>query len=325
MNKYFENKKVVVTGAAGFVGSHLCDQLLEFGADVIGVDNMITGREKNVEHLIGNDSFTFINADVSQSPEKYLADLDQIDLIFHFASPATPRRFKTWPVEIYSVNGFGTHYLLEFIKEKFPEARFVFAGTSEAYGDPLEHPQKETYWGNVNPNGPRSCYDVSKRMGETICGVFHRNFNIDTRIVRIFNTYGPRINPEDGRVIPDFVSQALRGQDLTVFGDGKQTRSFCYVSDLVEVILLYAAADNLTGETINIGNPGEFTVLETAKTIIELIGSNSELVFQPLPQDDPKRRQPDISKAKQLLDWEPKIDFKAGLKLTIDHLKQELL
>jgi dTDP-glucose 4,6-dehydratase len=322
MNDYFLNKTVVVTGAAGFVGSHLCDSLLAAGAKVIGVDNMITGRDQNIKHLAGNDDFTFIRADVSQPASKYLADVDQIDLVLHFASPASPPKYQAKPVETYLVNSIGTHYLLQYIKESFPEARFLYASTSEVYGDPEQHPQTESYWGNVNPNGPRACYDESKRLGESICGVHHRDFNIDVRIVRIFNTYGPRVNPSDGRVIPDFVNQALLGQPLTVFGDGSQTRSFCYVSDLVEVILKFAATDDLAGETINIGNPNEMTILETANLIKELVPGAGEVIFKSLPQDDPKRRQPDISKAKELLGWEPQVSLEDGLKKTIEHFQQ---
>jgi UDP-glucuronate decarboxylase len=319
----FYHKTILITGSAGFIGSHLADALLESGAVVYGVDNLLTGRMTNIEHLLtSQENWHFIEADVNQPPASYLPTGLKLDFIFHFASPASPPHYQKYPVETYLINSLGTHNLLQFLLETNPQARFIFAGTSEAYGDPLEHPQKESYWGNVNPNGPRSCYDEAKRLGETICGVHHRDLGIDTRIVRIFNTYGPRMNPADGRVIPQFITEALNGQPFSVQGDGSQTRSYCYVSDLVAGILAYAAADNLAGETINLGNPEEYTILETAKIIAELTGADPEAItFKPLPKDDPIRRQPDISKAQALLDWAPRIPFDQGLPLTIAAFK----
>jgi nucleoside-diphosphate-sugar epimerase len=319
----FHNQTILITGCAGFIGSHLVDALLESGARVYGVDNFLTGRQVNLEHLASNPNFTFIEADAAQSPSAYLPKLATLDLVLHFASPASPPQYQKYPVETYLINSLGTHNILQFLVEHHPQARFIFAGTSEAYGDPLEHPQTETYWGNVNPNGPRSCYDEAKRLGETICGVHHRDLGIDARIVRIFNTYGPRMNPSDGRVIPQFVTEALKGQPFSIQGDGQQTRSYCFVDDLVAGILAFASIDNLNGETINLGNPEEHTILETAQIVAELTGADpNHLNFKPLPKDDPIRRQPDISKAKALLDWAPRIPFDQGLPLTIEYFKQ---
>ena len=338
-SKKFKDKTVLITGAAGFIGSHLCDRLLGLGAKVVGVDNFITGRKSNIAHLLENQSsvipkFTFIEADVNQAPEQYLpveflpvvnqgkgkSPKKKFDYIFHFASPASPPRYQAYPVETYLVNSMATHQLLQFLLMTNSEAKFLFAGTSEAYGDPQEHPQKETYWGNVNPNGVRSCYDEAKRLGETICGVHERDFEMDVRIVRIFNTYGPQMDPDDGRVIPNFVKQALQKKPLTIYGDGSQTRSYCYVSDLVEGVLLLGSKDGLKGETVNLGNPGEFTVKKTAEIIQKLVNVNAEkkdFNFKMLPKDDPIRRKPDINKAKKLLGWEPKVSFEEGLKRTI--------
>lgn len=307
----------LVAGAAGFVGSHLCDALLEAGARVCGVDNYLTGRQDNIKHLENNQRFSFIQADVISGPLTYLPENVVFDAIFHFASPASPPRYQEHPVETYLVNSLATHQLLQHLLTSNPDGRFIFASTSEVYGDPQEHPQKETYWGNVNPNGPRSCYDEAKRLGETICGVHMRDFGLDVRIVRIFNTYGPRMDPTDGRVIPQFISEALASEPLTVYGDGSQTRSYCYVSDLVAGILLMGGVDAARGETINLGNPNEFTVLETANVIRDLVGNQSEIVFKPLPTDDPTRRRPDISKAKSLLGWGPKVELSSGLELTL--------
>lgn len=321
---YLEHKTVVVTGAAGFIGSHLCDRLLAEGAKVVGIDNFLTGRPANLEHLLAdqNEQFTFIEADVNNHPETYLSSMTEIDLVLHFASPASPPRYQAHPVETYLVNSLATHQILQYLLHKHAEARFLFASTSEVYGDPQIHPQVEGYWGNVNPNGVRSCYDEAKRLGETICGVHQRDFGMDVRMVRIFNTYGPRIDPEDGRIIPNLLKQALAGDKLTVYGDGLQTRSYCYVDDLVEGILRLASFDNLSGETVNLGNPGEFTVLETAEIIRKEINESLEIAYLPLPKDDPTRRRPDISKAKHLLDWEPQVTFEEGLQKTIEFFRR---
>ena len=322
MPERFSDKKVLVTGAAGFLGSHLVDALLAEGAQVTGVDNFLTGNKNNLAH-IKTENFAFIEADVNQPTDQYLKN-QIFDFIFHFASPASPPYYQQFPRETYLVNTVATDHLLNFLKETNPNGTFVFAGTSEAYGDPQAHPQQETYWGHVNPNGPRSMYDESKRLGETICGVFYRTFKIDTRIVRIFNTYGPRIDAHDGRIIPSFITAALKNEPMEVYGDGSQTRSYCYVSDLIEGILRLSLEPKAKGETVNLGNPGEFSVLETAKIVWEAIhGTESEpkITSAPLPKDDPMRRQPDITKAKQLLGWEPKIDFHDGLKKTIEYFR----
>lgn len=324
-SEFYKNKTVIVTGGAGFVGSHLCEQLLKLDAKVVAVDNFITGNPQNIAHLKTNPNFTFIEADVIQPTEKYLSTVGNVDLILHFASPASPPKYQAKPVETYLVNSLGTHYLLQHLLAKHPQARFLFASTSEIYGDPLEHPQKESYWGNVNPNGPRSCYDEAKRLGETICGIHQRNFSLDVRIVRIFNTYGPRMSLEDKRVIPQFIYEALHNQPFSIQGDGKQTRSYCYVTDLVAGILSFAAAEGLSGETINLGNPGEYSILETAKMVAQSIHPEIKDVdsfkFSPLPIDDPVRRRPDITKAKTLLNWEPQVKFKDGLSLTASYFK----
>lgn len=327
---FFSNKTVLVTGAAGFIGSHLCQELLLNKAKVIGVDNLLTGSKDNLEAMqqaVGelSTNFKFIQADVNQPPQTYLPAELKFDMIFHFASPASPNKYQQYPRETYLVNSWATHQLLEYLLATNPEAIFLFASTSEVYGDPLEHPQKETYWGNVNPNGLRSCYDEAKRMGETVCGVFEHNLNLDVRIIRIFNTYGPRMDINDGRVIPNFIKFALTGDKFEIYGQGDQTRSYCYVNDLVQGILLMMSKPGLKGETVNLGNPQEFTVLETAKIIKQAVNENlnddDDLVFKPLPQDDPTRRKPDISKAKQLLNWEPKVKFAEGLRKTIQYFK----
>jgi len=313
---YFQNKKVLVTGAAGFLGSHLVENLLKNSAQVVGVDNLLTGKKRNLEHL-SDPKFTFIQADVIENPDSYLPSNFVPDLIFHFASPASPPAYQKYPVQTYLVNSIGTHKLLQFLKAHNPDGRFIYAGTSEAYGDPLEHPQKETYFGNVNPNGIRSCYDEGKRLGETICGVHFRDLGIDTRIGRIFNTYGPRLDPDDGRVISNFLKQAILNQPFSVYGDGSQTRSYCYVDDLIDGFLKFAQADHLSGQTINIGNPGEYTVLQTAEVIATLTNRPMTINHLSTPGDDPTRRQPDISKAKQLLNWQPKVSLEEGLIPTI--------
>lgn len=335
---YWQHKRVLVTGAAGFIGSHLVEQLWQLGAKVIGVDNFISGQRRNLTELnqihqdmnLSADHWVFIEADVSQDPTHYLpAEISSgeqpIDVVLHFASPASPPGYQDHPVETYLVNSFGTHALLNWLKEKNFASRFLFASTSEVYGDPLVHPQVESYWGNVNPNGVRSCYDESKRLGETICGVHHRHFGMDTRLVRIFNTFGPRMDLNDGRIIPNFIKQALSGESLTVYGDGSQTRSYCYVTDLVDGILALAAGD-FSGETVNIGNPGEFTALETAKIVESAVTGKpakpEKYRYLPLPSDDPTKRRPDISKAKQLLGFEPTVSFQEGLEQTIAYFRQ---
>lgn len=324
MPNRFVDKDVLVTGAAGFIPSHLCDLLLQAGANVTGVDNFITGRRDNITHLKDISNFTLIEADVSRRPDSYLPEDYAPDVIFHLASPASPPRYQAKPVETYLVNSIGTHNLLQLLLERNPKGRFLFASTSEAYGDPLEHPQNESYWGNVNPNGPRSCYDEAKRLGEAICGVHSRTFELDVRIVRIFNTYGPRMDPADGRVIPNLMLQALRGEELTIYGDGTQTRSYCYVDDLVRGLIAMGSVEGARGETINLGNPDEFTIAETATVIKEVTGADGNVVNKPLPQDDPTRRQPDISKAKRILDWEPQVSFRDGLRQTLPYFRQHI-
>lgn len=325
MQDLFAGKTALVTGGAGFLGSHLCDHLLESGCRVIAVDNFVTGRKANLAHLADNSQFKFIEANVSQDPREYLESVSKLDFVFHFASPASPPRYQSHPVETYLVNSLGTHHLLQYLKAHQPEARFLFASTSEVYGDPLEHPQKESYWGNVNPNGLRSCYDESKRLGETICGVHHREFGLDVRIVRIFNTYGPRLDPGDGRVISNFISQAQNKEKLTIFGDGAQTRSYCFVEDLVSGILKFMTIDGLSGQTINLGNPEEHTVLQTAQIVFELVTGRkldeADYEYKDLPSDDPTQRQPDISEANRLLNWFPQVSLKDGLERTLKNFK----
>jgi UDP-glucuronate decarboxylase len=312
----------VVAGAAGFIGSHLVDRLLSEGYHVIGVDNFLSGRRENIAHLAENPAFTFIEADVITDPQEYLPELKNLEVVFHLASPASPPRYQAHPVETYLVNSYGTHQLLSFLKEKYPTSRFVFTSTSEVYGDPEQHPQTESYWGNVNPNGVRSCYDEAKRMGETVCGVFSRDFGMDVRIARIFNTYGPRMDPSDGRIIPQFMMAALEGKSLPVYGDGSQTRSFCYVDDLVSGLLALTTTDAASGETINLGNPNEITVHETAEIISNLAGVALNIQNHPLPADDPKQRKPDISKAKTILNWEPTIDREDGFRKTLEYFRR---
>ena len=306
----------VVTGAAGFLGSHLCDKLLSNGHRVIGIDNFITGNSANIEHLAGNDQFKFIKQDVTD----YLYLPDEIDFIFHFASPASPIDYLELPIQTLKVGSLGTHKALGLAKAK--GARFLLASTSECYGDPLEHPQKETYWGNVNPVGPRGVYDEAKRFAEAMTMAYHRTHGVETRIVRIFNTYGPRMRLMDGRVVPAFIGQALKGEDITVFGDGTQTRSFCFVSDLIEGIYRLSKSDFV--EPVNIGNPTELTIKEFAERIVDITGTNSKIIYKPLPQDDPKQRKPDITRAKDVLDWSPEVLLQDGLEQTINYFKTKV-
>lgn len=313
-------ENVLVTGGAGLIGSHLIESLLAKDFNITCIDNFISGQKKNIAAFLDNPHFNFIEADASLDPHTYLVENTNFSYIFHLASPASPVGYGQHPIETYRVNAFGTHYLLELARKQ--NARILFSSTSEVYGDPLIHPQTETYWGNVNPNGIRSCYDESKRFGEMACMTFHREFNLDTRIIRIFNTYGPRNDPNDGRVVPNFIMQALKNEPLTIYGDGSQTRSFCYVKDLVTGIEQMMFASNLSGEVINLGNPGEFTVLQLAQLVIELTHSSSAIIYKNLPPDDPKQRKPDISKAKNLLQWEPTTSLKEGLIPTIEYFRQ---
>ncbi|MBC7186910.1 MAG: SDR family oxidoreductase [Calditrichaeota bacterium] len=305
----------LVTGGAGFLGSHLCEYLLNKGHHVIAMDNLITGTVANIEHL-QCERFRFIKHDVTE----YIYVAGKIDYVLHFASPASPLDYLQLPIQTLKVGALGTHKALGLAKEK--GARFLLASTSEVYGDPLIHPQSEDYWGNVNPVGPRGVYDEAKRFAEALTMAYHRYHGLDTRIARIFNTYGPRMRPHDGRAIPTFIPQALRGEPITVFGEGKQTRSFCYVSDQIEGLYRLLMSDCV--DPVNIGNPQELTIMELAETIVRLTGSKSPIVRKPLPVDDPKVRQPDITKAKQLLGWEPKVGLEEGLRLTIDWFKKKL-
>jgi dTDP-glucose 4,6-dehydratase len=306
----------LVTGGAGFLGSHLCDRLLAEGHDVVCLDNLSTGDVANIAHLKGNPHFSFVHYDVTN----YLFIDGKIDFIFHFASPASPIDYLKLPIQTLKVGSLGTHKALGLAKAK--GARFFIASTSEVYGDPLVHPQTESYWGNVNPVGPRGVYDEAKRFAEAMTMAYHRYHGIETRIVRIFNTYGERMRINDGRAIPAFMSQSLRNEDVTVFGDGSQTRSVCYVSDLIDGI--YRLMMSEYDAPVNIGNPEEVTVLELAKEIIQLTNSNSKIIFQDLPQDDPKVRQPDISKAQTILGWKPKVHRRDGLLKTLDYFKTKL-
>jgi dTDP-glucose 4,6-dehydratase len=303
----------VVTGGAGFLGSHLCDKLLSENIKVICIDNLITGNTNNIAHLAGNENFTFIKHDVTN----YIFVPGRVDYILHFASPASPIDYLQLPIQTLKVGSLGTHKALGLAKEK--KARFLLASTSEVYGDPVVHPQSEVYWGNVNPIGPRGVYDEAKRFGEAITMAYHRYHGVDTRIVRIFNTYGPRMRLDDGRVLPAFVGQALRGEDLTVFGDGSQTRSFCFVSDLVDGIFKLLMSNET--DPVNIGNPDEITIKQFAEEVLKNIKTNSKIIYHDLPEDDPKVRQPNIEKAKNILGWQPKINRSEGLKITIDYFQ----
>ncbi|HOZ03058.1 MAG TPA: NAD-dependent epimerase/dehydratase family protein [Candidatus Woesebacteria bacterium] len=320
-------KQVLITGVAGLIGSHLAEALLAQDYYVVGVDNLITGKNKNLSTFITNPSFRLVELDITQSFDSLKQMLpESFELIFHLASPASPPWYQKYPRETYLANTVGTDNLLLLLMENNRNGRFVYASTSEVYGDPQEHPQKESYWGNVNPNGARSCYDESKRLGETICGVFARQHAIDTRISRIFNTYGPRLDPADGRIISNFINQALRGEKLTIYGNGEQTRSYCYVADLVAGLIKLATEPAAKNQTVNLGNPEEMTVTETARSVYRAVHQSSadpEIEFLPLPSDDPVRRRPDISLAHSLLGWQPTTPFTEGIAKTIEWFRAQ--
>ncbi len=307
--------RIVITGAAGFIGSHLSEALLDRGYSVVGIDNLLTGATANIAHLANRD-FVFIKHDVTN----YINVDGPVDAVLHWASPASPIDYLELPIPTLKVGALGTHKALGLAKAK--NARFVIASTSEVYGDPLEHPQKESYWGNVNPIGPRGVYDEAKRFAEAMTTAYHRYHGLDAKIVRIFNTYGPRMRLRDGRAVPAFMSQALAGEDVTIFGSGQQTRSFCYVTDLVDGVIRLLNSD--LNEPVNIGNPQEMTIEEIARTIIRLTGSSSKIVYRPLPEDDPKVRQPDITMARTLLGWEPKVPLEEGLLKTLDYIRKKV-
>jgi len=307
--------RIVITGAAGFIGSHLSETLLDRGHSVIGIDNLLTGDTANIAHLFGRD-FVFLKHDVTN----YIHIEGPVDAVLHWASPASPIDYLELPIPTLKVGALGTHKALGLAKAK--NARFVIASTSEVYGDPLEHPQKETYWGNVNPIGPRGVYDEAKRFAEAITTAYHRFHGVDAKIVRIFNTYGPRMRLRDGRAVPAFMSQALTGTDVTIFGNGRQTRSFCYVTDLVDGIIRLMQSN--VNEPVNIGNPQEMTIEDIARMIIKLTGSKSKIVYRPLPEDDPKVRQPDITRARTLLGWEPKVGLEEGLTRTLEYFRTKV-
>jgi dTDP-glucose 4,6-dehydratase len=309
------SKRVVITGAAGFIGSHLSEALLDRGYEVVGIDNLLTGDTANIAHLVNRD-FTFIKHDVTN----YIYVEGPVHAVLHWASPASPIDYLELPIPTLKVGALGTHKALGLAKAK--NSRFVLASTSEVYGDPLEHPQKETYWGNVNPIGPRGVYDEAKRFAEAMTTAYHRYHGLDTKIVRIFNTYGPRMRIKDGRAVPAFMSQALRNEDVTIFGSGEQTRSFCYVSDLVDGILRLMESD--LHDPVNIGNPHEMTIEQIARAIIEIAGSKSQIVYRPLPEDDPKVRKPDITRARTLLGWEPKVPLADGLQKTLEYFRTKV-
>jgi nucleoside-diphosphate-sugar epimerase len=306
--------RVLITGGSGFIGSHLVEHYLGRGDEVVAVDNLLTGRAENLATVERHPRLTILHHDVAA--DRHPAALDRrFDRVFHLASPASPVGYRRFPIETLLANSNGSLRALEIARQD--DARYLQASTSEVYGEPLVHPQREAYWGNVNPIGPRACYDEGKRFGESLTMEFHRQFALDTRIARIFNTYGPRSRPDDGRVVPNFCVQALRGAPITIYGDGSQTRSFCYVSDLVAGIVALAETEGLAGEVVNLGNPTEVTIRQLAETVIALTGSRSELRFEPLPVDDPTRRRPDIGKARRLLGWEPKVDLRDGLSRTL--------
>ena len=306
-------RRALVTGGAGFLGSHLCDALLAEGWDVVVVDNLLTGRRANFAHLKSQPRFEFVEKDICEP-----FDVGKVDYVFHFASPASPVDYSNHGIATLKVGSFGTFHALD-VAHKYG-AKYFVSSTSECYGDPLEHPQKETYWGNVNPIGPRSVYDEAKRFTEAVTMAYRRYHKVDTHIVRIFNTYGPRMQLNDGRVVPNFMKQALRGEPLTVYGDGNQTRSFCYVSDEIDGFVRLSKSDEHL--PVNIGNPNEFTILECAQMVLKVTGSKSQIRHEPLPQDDPKQRCPDITKARQLLQWEPKVDLETGLRKSLDYFRK---
>ncbi len=306
-------QRALVTGGAGFLGSHLCDALLAEGWRVVAVDNLLTGRLPNIAHLKTESAFEFVEKDICEP-----FDVGKVDYVFHFASPASPVDYSTHGIATLQVGSLGTFHALDLARKYC--AKYLVSSTSECYGDPLEHPQKETYWGHVNPIGPRSVYDEAKRFTEAVTMAYRRYHRVDTRIVRIFNTYGPRLQLNDGRVVSNFMKQALRGEDLTVYGDGQQTRSFCYVSDEIDGFLRLSKSDEHL--PVNIGNPNEFTILECAQMVLKVTGSKSKISYKPLPQDDPKQRRPDITKARQLLGWEPKVDLEGGLRRSLDYFRK---
>ena len=316
MKSTLHNKRILITGGAGFLGSHLCDKLLENGNDIICVDNFFTGSKDNIVHLLDNPYFELIRHDIT------IPLHHEVDEIFNLACPASPIHYQFDPVKTTKTSVHGAINLLDLAKRK--NAKILQASTSEVYGDPKEHPQTETYWGNVNPIGIRSCYDEGKRCAETLFFDYHRQFQLNIKVVRIFNTYGPRMHPDDGRVISNFIVQALQQKPITIYGDGTQTRSFCYVDDLIDGFVRFMSTDNHLTGPINLGNPNEHTMLEIAKIIIELVGSSAKIEFRPLPQDDPTRRKPDISKAQKELNWEPKIHLAKGLKRTIEYFDKLL-
>lgn len=309
-------ERALVTGGAGFLGSHLCDLLLKRGFAVTAMDNLITGNTANIAHNLGNPDFFFVKYDVTE----YLYLRDRVGYVFHFASPASPIDYLQFPIQTLKVGSLGTHKTVGLAHAQ--GATYLLASTSEVYGDPLVHPQTEDYWGNVNPVGPRGVYDEAKRFAEAMTMAYHNAHGVNTKIVRIFNTYGPRMRKDDGRVVPTLISQALKGEPLTIYGDGSQTRSFCYVSDLIEGIYRLALSDEHL--PVNIGNPYELTVLQFAETVIRLTGSKSEIVYRPMPVDDPRQRRPDITKARALLGWEPKVELEEGLRTTIEYFKSRM-
>lgn len=313
MKNYGLRPRALVTGGAGFLGSHLCDRLINDGYDVVCVDNFFTGTRHNISHLLGNPNFEVIRHDICE-PLRV-----EVDEIYNLACPASPPHYQHNPIYTTKTSVLGTMNMLGLAKRL--NARFFQASTSEVYGDPEVHPQSESYWGHVNPNGTRSCYDEGKRCAESLCFDYHRQHDVDIKVARIFNTYGPRMHPNDGRVVSNFIIQALSNEPITIYGDGSQTRSFCYVDDLIEVFIRLMKTDKGFTGPVNTGNPGEFTIKQLAEKVIELVGSNSELKFLPLPQDDPKQRQPDISLAREKLKWEPKVNLEQGIKKTIEYFK----